>query len=154
MSNGGQKEFAFAPVKVERKWSDIGFRVLIAAIIAAVTFAFLDGLVRGPIESGYIQIQSPATKAVLITLVTWISDFRTLAEQAFYAATIFFVGAKFFETRSLFTVGFDRMDAKKIELKGPDRENVVWVGYKCATKKEAETIAHAYEERIKAGGGG
>jgi hypothetical protein len=76
-------------------------------------------------------------------------DFRYLAEQAIYAATIFFVGAKFFEMRTLFTVGFDKMDASKVKLKGPDDDNVVWVGYRYGNRMEADAIAAAFEERLK-----
>jgi len=122
--------------------------------VAAVLFGILDGLIKGPFESGAIQVTSLTYRAVLITVATWIIAFQGLSIQAVYASTIFFVGAKFFETRMLFTVGFDRLDPGKVEVKGPDRENIVWVGYRCANKKEAEAVASAYEARIKAGAEG
>jgi hypothetical protein len=147
----GQKEFVFTPVKPAPQWSRIGLRFLIGSIVAAVLFAILDGLIKGPFESGAIPVALPSNRAILITLATWIVSFQNLAVQAVYASTIFFVGAKFFETRQLFTIGFDHMDAGKLELKGPDRENIVWIGYKCANRKEAEAIAAAYEARLKAG---
>jgi len=76
-------------------------------------------------------------------------DIRYLADQAVYASTIFFVGAKFFETRSIFTIGFDKQDVAKISLKGPDADNIVWIGHRYATAMEAETVAEAFAERLK-----
>jgi hypothetical protein len=76
-------------------------------------------------------------------------DFRYLAEQGVYAATIFLVGAKFIEMRTVFSIGFDRQDVAKIALQGPDDDNVVWIGHRYGTRIEAETVAAAFAERLK-----
>ena len=77
------------------------------------------------------------------------ADFRYFFEQAVYAATIFFVGAKFLETRTIMTIGFDKLDASRMTLKGPDEDNVVWIGHRYGTKLEAEVIASAFAGRLR-----
>jgi hypothetical protein len=140
----------FTLVKPYRQWSEIGLTVLLISIGAAIGFAILDGIMKGPIEAHQIAIGSTENgRTIFVMLSTWVVDFRYLAEQAVYAATLFFVGAKFFETRTIFSVGFDKMDVSKVKMKGPDDENVVWIGYRYANRMEAEAIAAAFEERLK-----
>ena len=104
---------------------------------------------KGPVDAALISSGRSDRVASYVLFSTWVVDFRYLAEQAVYASTIFFVGAKFFETRTVFTVGFDKLDAAKIKLKGPDEDNTVWIGYRYGNRLEAETIAAAFEERLK-----
>lgn len=132
--------------KAKPAWSTIGLRVLVACIAAIVLLILLDGIMKGPIAFRYAIHDGHGTFTML---ATWIVDLRYLAEQGVYAATIFFVGAKFFETRSVFTIGFDKLDADKVVLNGPDENNVVWIGHRYPTRLEAETIAIAFEERLK-----
>jgi hypothetical protein len=134
----------FTTVPANRQWSDVGLRTLIGAIIASVLLALADGVMRGPIAIGTAMDQR-----LVLMLTTWIVDFRYLADQAVYAATIFFVGAKFFETRTMLTVGFDKLDADKLVLKGPDGDNVVWIGRRYGTAMEAESVAAVFAERLK-----
>jgi hypothetical protein len=79
---------------------------------------------------------------------TWALDFRYLADQAIYASTIFIVGAKFIETRTVLTVGFDKLDVAKVSVKGPDENNIVWIGHRYGTQFEAEAVAVAFAERL------
>jgi hypothetical protein len=136
----------FSTIKPDRRWSDIGLKALIASIVAAFALSILDGIWRGQIAAGHISSDS---RGISEMVTSWIYNFRIIAEQGFYAATIFFVGAKFFETRTVFTVGFDRIDADKILLKGPDEQNVVWVGHRYATPLEAQAVAEAFAERLR-----
>ena len=138
----------FVLAKPSQPWSQIGLRVLIGSIIAALALSVLDGILKGPIEAAQVaaDLRNHANFAMI---ATWVSDFRYLSEQAIEAATIFFVGAKFFETRSIFTVGFDKLDAAKIAFKGPDEDNIVWVGQRYGTRVEAEVIAEALAVRLK-----
>jgi hypothetical protein len=134
----------FTTVNPTRRWSDIGLRTLIGSIAACIALAIADAVMRGPVALSY----APETSQIRITIVllsTLITDFRYLAEQGVYAATIFFVGAKFFETRTI----FDKLDADKLLLKGPDGDNVVWIGHRYGTAVEAETVAAAFAERLK-----
>jgi len=134
----------FTITKPHTPWSTIGIRVLIGAVIASIALAIFDGLVKGAaVESHYMY------GSRLAMLSAWIVDFRYLADQAIYAATIFFVGAKFFETRTIFTIGFDNLDVAKIAIKGPDDDNIVWIGHRYGTRVEAEAIAEAFAERLK-----
>ena len=140
----------FTLVKPYKQWSKIALTVLLISIAMAIALSVLDGVMKGPIEAGIVSIgSSDHGRALYVMFTVWIVDFRYLAEQAIYAATIFFVGAKFFEMRTLFTVGFDKMDASKVKLKGPDDDNVVWVGYRYGNRMEADAIAAAFEERLK-----
>jgi hypothetical protein len=143
----------FTLAKPYRQWSDIGLAALVISIAAAVAISLLDGLMKGPIEAGQIADSTEHSRAMFAMLSVWVVDFRYLSEQAVYAATIFFVGAKFFETRTVFTVGFDKMDTDKVSMKGPDENNIVWIGYRYANRLEAETIAEAFAERLRASAG-
>ena len=135
----------FVVANPHRQWSDIGIRVLIGAIIASVVLSLFDGYLRGPLLLSGL----PDQRGLVTMLATWTVDFRYLADQAVYAATIFLVGAKFIETRTILTVGFDKLDADKIKLRGPDENNVVWIGHRYTTPIEAHAIAEAFAERLK-----
>ncbi len=140
----------FSLVKPNEPWSNVGLRVLVFSIIAAVALALADGVMKGPVENSLIMAgRDPKSASVFVMLSTWVVDFRYLAEQAVYAATVFFVGAKFIETRTTFTVGFDKADSTKISFKGPDENNVVWIGHRYANLLEAEAVAEAFAERLK-----
>ena len=127
----------------ERRWSEFGIYVLIGSVVASVVLALADGVLRGKIYGG------ASDQSTLQMLSTWASDFRYLADQAIYSAVIFIVGAKFIETRTIFTIGFDRLDAAKIKVEGPDEDNIVWIGRRYATRFEAEAIAETIAERLK-----
>ena len=86
-------------------------------------------------------------------MATIVIDFRYVFEQVIYAATIFFVGAKFLETRTILTIGFDKADAKKMSVRGPDENNIVWIGHRYASKLEAEAISATIAERLRQGAG-
>jgi len=140
----------FIVEKPHRRWSTIGIRVLIGSIVTSVVLALLDGYFRGPV---LLTGVATAERQGLITMFyTWTVDFRYLADQAIYAATIFTVGAKFIETRTILTIGFDKLDADKIKLRGPDEDNVVWIGHRYGTPIEAHAIAEAFAERLKQSG--
>ena len=142
----------FATTKPDRYWSHLGLRVLIGAIVASVAIALLEGIVRGPVQYSTAAL-TELDRGTFSMVVTWITDFRYLADQAVYAATIFFVGAKFFETRSVLTIGFDRLDASKIVLKEPGDDNIVWIGHRYGTAVEADAIARVFAERLKESAG-
>ena len=139
----------FATVKPDRRWGEIGLKALIWSAIAAVVLALLDGVMKGPMQSALTHDYSRDSIAGFVMFSTWVVDFRYLAEQAVLAAAIFFVGAKFFETRSVLTIGFDRLDADTISLKGPGEDNIVWIGHRYATPVEAQSVANAFAERLK-----
>ena len=41
------------------------------------------------------------------------------------------------------------MDSARVHMKGPDDDNVVWIGHRYASHLEAQTVAAAIEERLK-----
>jgi len=135
----------FAKLEMTKSWSRIGFRVLAASVAMTVVLSIVDGVVRGPIMAA--RLSPPVGTFTMLSV--WITDFRYLFEQGIYASTIFLVGAKFFETRSIMTVGFDRTDASKMVLKGVDQDNIVWIGRRYGTSLEAEVVAAAIAERLK-----
>jgi hypothetical protein len=140
----------FSLVKPNEPWSTIGIRVLVFSIIAAIALALADGIMKGPVENTLVlEGRNPRDVPVFTMFSTWVVDFRYLAEQAVYAATMFFVGAKFIETRTIFTIGFDKVDAANVSFKGPDENNIVWVGHRYANALEAEAVAEAFAERLK-----
>ena len=125
------------------QWSRLALRVVIGCIIGSVLVTIPHGIFEG---RAYGQL---ADRAAWLTLATWCADLRYLLDQLIYAGIIFFVGAKFIETRSIFTVGFDKLDAAKVSLKGPDDDNIVWIGHRYGTRMEAETIAATIESQLK-----
>jgi hypothetical protein len=129
--------------KPQRKWSELGIRILIGAVIASVVLAILDGILRGRLYG------AGADRPALEMMAIWVSDFRYLADQAIYAATIFIVGAKFIEMRTVITIGFDKLNAAKMVIKGPDEDNIVWIGHRYGTPFEAEAVASVLGERLK-----
>lgn len=119
-------------------------KVLIGSVIASVVLALLDGVLQGNLYNA-----SADSRVLWKMLAVWALDFRYLADQAIYAATIFIVGAKFIEMRTVLTVGFGKLDADKTVLKGPDENNVVWIGHRYGTRFEAEAVASVFVERLK-----
>jgi hypothetical protein len=80
---------------------------------------------------------------------TWCINLTLLSDQLIYVGALIFIAAKFFEGRTILTVGFDRLDTRKILVKGPDDENVVWIGSRYETSLEAEAIADTFRARLK-----
>jgi hypothetical protein len=131
-----------------KQWSGVALKLFIAALIGSVVLALLHGALDGltRLESVSSEfVQGPWFAAIMV----WCTDFRYLCDQLVYSAVIFFVGAKFVETRTIFTVGFDKLDATKVSFKGPDDDNIVWIGHRYGSRLEAETVAAAIENRMK-----
>lgn len=135
----------FTVAEPQRSWSRIGILVLIGSLIASVVLAILDGILEGILYS----LITSEFRGFWKTLAVWTLDFRYLADQLIYASTIFIVGAKFIEMRTVLTVGFDKLDAARTALKGPDEDNTVWLGHRYGTRLEAETVASVFAERLK-----
>jgi hypothetical protein len=132
-------------VKPGRRWSDIALKGLVVSIIMAAALSIVHGLLRGPMALSH------GAGSQLSMFETWASDFRYLFETGMYVGTLLFVGAKFFELRTVFAIGFDTIDAERMTLKGPDENNIVWVGHRYRSALEAETIAAALKERLSVG---
>jgi hypothetical protein len=138
----------------KKKWSERGLSIAIWSTVAAVLLALADGVFKGPLSFRYAASfgGSLSNAAILSMLATWCYDLRQVAEQGMFVGVVLFFGAKFFEGRTIFTVGFDNLDCAKISMKGPDDDNVVWVGHRYGTRMEAETIAATIENRLKESG--
>jgi hypothetical protein len=132
----------------KKNWSARGLSLAIYATVAAVVLALADGVLRGPLSFKY-SVGDLHMAATLSMLGTWAYDLRQVAEQLIFAGIVLFIGAKFFETRTIFTVGFDKLDAARVSMKGPDDDNVVWIGHKYGSRLEAETVAATIESRLK-----
>jgi hypothetical protein len=132
---------------VERRedvvWSALALRGVKISLALSIILSALDGVVRVMVKS------DPWTPQLIQMAVFWISDFRYLSEQVLLVAAILFVGAKFFETRTVLMLGFDRDDASKITLKGPDDENIVWIGRRYDSVLEAEAAAAAAARKLE-----
>ena len=126
-------------------WSMLALRFLILSIVMCVLLSILDGVLHGPLRV------DAGTNTFLRMFTYWTSDFRYVFEQGMLAAVVLFVGAKFFETRTIMTVGFDQVDGSKIAVKGPDDDNVVWIGRRYGSPHEAQTVATTLAEQISAG---
>lgn len=124
-------------------WGQRGLQLAIWSTVLAAALSVLHGVAYG-------LHYTSANHGLWAMLETWFGDFRFLFEQLVYVGALVFVGAKFFETRTIFSVGFDKLDAAKIAMKGPDDDNVVWIGQRYTTRLEAEAVAAAIEDRLKA----
>ena len=132
----------------QTRWSERGLSLAIWSTVAAVFFALADGVLKGPLSFRYLG-GGLNSAAILSMLATWCYDLRQVAEEGMFIGIVLFAGAKFFETRTIFTVGFDTLDSAKISMRGPDDDNIVWIGHRYGTRLEAETIAATIEGRLK-----
>ncbi len=131
-------------------WSNRALKAGIFSLSVAIFLAIADGVFRGATHfpasgTGQTYLQ------LYMMLEIWCYNLRNVADVMLEVSAIVFVGAKFLEMRSLFTVGFDRLDASKIAFKGPDENNTLWIGQRYASKFEAETVGAAIAERLKDG---
>ncbi|MBU6297041.1 MAG: hypothetical protein KGJ79_17280 [Alphaproteobacteria bacterium] len=131
----------------QEEWSRFALKVVIGCIIGSLLTAIPHGIFEGHAYG------SPADRAGWLTLATWCADLRYLFDQLIYAGVVLFVGAKFIETRSIFTIGFDKLDTDKVSISGPDEDNVDWIGRRYGTRLEAETVAATIENRLKESAG-
>ncbi len=126
---------------VRRGWSGVALAVCIGCIAATILLSLADGILAA-------ELQFVTHDFSAIMLKTWITDFRYVAEQGIFSAILLFVGAKFFETRNVITIAFDRLNASTMSLKGPDETHTVWIGRRYATRMEAEAVMSALEYRL------
>jgi hypothetical protein len=136
-----------AGVKIPRKmfrrrsWSRLALTGMIASFAICVALSLADGVVYDAAAQG-------KPNHWLIMSRIWIVDLRFVFEQVIYAATILFIGARFFEQRTLISVGIDRQDVGKMAVMGPDDNNTLWIGRKYASRVEADTAAAALRSRL------
>ncbi|HWD26534.1 MAG TPA: hypothetical protein VG387_05175 [Rhizomicrobium sp.] len=126
------------------KMSALAFHWLIGSAVVTFLLAFPHGFLQG-----WHYGEGAPERDRMIMLSTIVSDLRYFTEQLIYVSALIFVGAKFFETRTTFAVTFDRLDAAKISVKGPDGDNVVWIGQRYTTPLEAQSVADMLENRLK-----
>ena len=133
----------------QAQWSKRGLSLAIWSAVVAALLALADGVLKGPLSFRY-AMGDMHHAALLAMLATCAYDLRQTVDGLIYVGAIVFIGAKFFETRTVFSVGFDRLDSAKVSMKGPDDDNVVWVGHRYESRLEAEAVAQHIEERLKA----
>lgn len=122
-------------------WSGIGLRLAI--------WSFAATLLLTAAHAGLEIAELRLSREAAVVLITLCNDLRYLSEQLILVGAVVFVGGGLFETRSIFSVGFDRLDAAKVSAKGPDGDNIVWIGHRYATRLEAQAVAAAIGERLK-----
>lgn len=128
--------------ETNHRWSVLALRLGIVSVSLTLLLGILHGILIG---AGKTDFGSLRLEAWLV----WCSDFRYTFENLMYVSAVLFVGAKFFEARTLFTVGFDNNDLANVRIKGPDEEHIVWIGHRYANAIEAQTVADAFAERLK-----
>ena len=130
-------------VEKQEQWSKIGLRTCLGSVAAVVLLSLLDGILRGALAISMRDYTSAAMWA------TWVYDFRMMFENLMYVGAIVFVGAKFIETRTIFTVGFAKLDSGRVQLKGPDDDHTVWIGQRYDGAIEAAAVAEAIQARLE-----
>ena len=128
-------------------WSKRGWDLAVYSTVAAILLSLFDGLFHGPLSARYTG--DLHTAGMLSMLSTWCYDLRQVADEWIFVGVVLFVGAKILETRSSFAIGFDRLDADKVSVKGPDGDNVVWIGHRYADSVEAQAVAETIGRRLK-----
>ena len=126
----------------KQEWGKFGLQLAIWSTVLTAACSLVHGMAYG------LTYSSP-NRPVWLMLETWFADFHYIFEQLLYVGALVFVAAKFFETHTIFSVGFDKMDAAKISMKGPDEDNIVWIGHRYGNRLEAETVAATIENRLK-----
>ncbi len=134
-------------VDKQERWSKFGLKVVFVSVASVTVLSLIHGLLEGPFRDLVMESRN------FSMWLTWCADFRYLFEQLIYAGTVFFIGAKFFETRTIFSIGFDNMDSARVSVKGPDEDNIVWIGHRYGSRMEAETVASTIESRLKESAG-
>ena len=134
--------------KSGRSWSAVGLSLAIWSTIIAVALGLADGVFHGPLSMRY-AVGNMQNVALISMFSTWAYDLRQTFDGLIYIGALLFIGAKFFETRTTFAVTFDRVDASKMSVKGPDADNIVWVGHRYGTPLEAQSVATTLENRLR-----
>jgi hypothetical protein len=133
----------FKALEASGSLSRLGRNIAIAATVVAVICPLGEGLL-------YAAIPDASSYGMWAMYRTLATSFGYLAQQLIYVGVLLFVGAKFFETRTILTVGFANLDAGTMRVRGPDDENTVWVGQRYGSKFEAESMAVALQSRLEA----
>jgi hypothetical protein len=122
-------------------WSRLAIVGMITSFLICIALSIADGVVYDA------SVQAKPSRWLVMSRI-WIVDLRFVFEQVIYAATILFIGARFFEQRTLISVGIDRQDIGKMSVMGPDDNNILWIGRKYASRVEADTAASALRSRL------
>lgn len=112
------------------------------AVCFALGFALLDSIFKAMLHYEKLSLE-------LAIISYLVADLRYVCEQVIFVLGLLFVGTKFLETRTIFSVGFDSSDADKMSFKGPDEQNTIWIGRTYESALEAETVADALKSKIK-----
>ena len=131
-----------------RSWSALGLSLAVWSTIVAALLPLADGVFKGPLSFRY-GMSDMHNAALLSMLATWTYDLRQTVDGLIYVGALLFIGAKFFESQTNFTIGFAKMDAAKISVKGPDDDNIVWIGHRYGSRLEAEAVAATIESRLE-----
>jgi hypothetical protein len=126
-----------------KKLSDTALKWLVGTVLVSLLLAIPHGIFEGWVYGMREDL------GLSMMLATFASDTRFTTEQLMYISALIFVGAKFFETRTTFAVTFDRVDSKKISVRGPDGDNIVWIGQRYGSELEAQSVAATLENRLK-----
>jgi len=127
----------FSPSKSDPVSSGRAVRWMVFSVVVTAALCVADGVVAP---------HSHDPEYVLIS--RWVYDFRFLFEQLILVSAVLYVGARFLETRTVFSVGFNTGDTSRISTKGPDADMIVWIGRKYDSDMEAETVAAALREKL------
>ncbi len=124
-----------------RTWSKRALTTMVLSFLACLLIDVADGFVSDA------WMAKPHNHLLIMSHI-WVFDLRFLAEQMIYASTILFIGAKFFEQRTVISVGFDRPDSGKMAVMGPDENGYIWVGRKFPSRIEGENAVAALRSGI------
>jgi len=138
----------FKAIQTQETLSRRSIHVAVFALILSIALALAEGVVRGPLGLSYATSSLMSSADITMT-ANWCYSLRNIAETVMSAAVLVFVAAKIVEGRTILTIGFDKLDANKVSFKGPDENNIVWIGHRYGSKFEADAVAATLENRLK-----
>lgn len=124
-------------------------RKALIAFLAAIGIELVLIVIEGLIQNGTYGRAIAGEPGYFIMLTSWISNLRYLFSNLTLSSAILFVGLVFLETRSTLSIGFDKLDAATISVRGPDDENIVWVGQRYRSELEAKAVAEALTYKLQ-----
>jgi hypothetical protein len=124
--------------------SRLGRDILIISVVLALLLVLAKGMMYAP-----FMLEYRSDVGTMQMIITWAAELSYLFNGLMLVGALLFVGGKFVETRTILTVGFAKLDADKMRLKGPDEDHVVWVGQRYGSKFEAEAMAAALQNRMQ-----
>lgn len=133
---------------MDRHLATTGFVIFVVGLLFLVlgVVGLLGDVVSGPIMS----VTNTTGFATRLLFAATRMDFSLGLLLAPVGAALYCLG-RFLEVAFVTIVGFERTPPSELLVKGPDQNNVVWIGKPYPNLVEAELAQHAFAQRLGPG---